>query len=121
MNEHDRDADRFEPAFREWARRSPRTPAAAAARRVVARVGATGRGASRTGRWVPRLAAACALAVVVGSGVALWRIGSVPTAPSPAADAPPVLPENVVVFWLDPETPVYFVVAPLGDATGGTP
>lgn len=121
MTENDRDPDRFDDALREWARRPPRATAPVAARRVTARLGPSDRSAGRAAVWVPRLAAACGLALVVASGALLWRNAPPPPAPSPAADAPPVLPENVVVFWLDPDTPVYFVVRPLEDAQGATP
>ena len=121
MTNQDRQTDRFDTEFREWAREVPRTPAHVAARQVKARLDEPGRRASRSGTWAPRLAAACGLVLIVASGVLLWRPGT-PTAPTPtSADALPVLPENVVVFWLDADTPVYFVVAPLGDSSGGTP
>lgn len=120
MTDRDSRTDRFDAEFREWAREPPRTPAQAAARRVTARLGEARPHGPTMGRWAPRVAVACGLALIAASGVLLWR----PPAPAPpasaTADAPPVLPDNVVVFWLDPETPVYFVVAPIEDI-GGTP
>lgn len=121
MTDQERQTDRFDAGFREWAREVPRTPAPVAARRVAARLEEPGRRAPRFGTWALRLAAACGLAVVVASGALMRRPGAPTSPPSPAVDAPPVLPENVIVFWLDPETPVYFVVGPLADTTGGTP
>lgn len=121
MTDNDRQTDRFETALREWARRETRTPPRVAAQRVASSIAATNRRASWATAWAPRLAAACGLVLAVGSGVLLWRNATPPPTPSPAVDAPPVLPENVVVFWLDAETPVYFVVSPLGDTAGGTP
>jgi hypothetical protein len=121
MTDQDRQTDRFDAALREWARGAPRTPARVAARRVSARIGTAGHRGTRTTAWVPRLAAACGLALAVASGALLWRSGTPAPAPTPAVDAPPVLPENVVVFWLDANTPVYFVVGPPGDPAGGTP
>jgi hypothetical protein len=120
MTDDDRDTDRFQPALREWARKPPGTPAAVAGQRVAARIAAARPRSAWTGTWAPRLAAACAVTVVL-AGVLVWRTGPLPPTVSPVVDAPPVLPENVVVFWLDAETPVYFVVAPLGDSAGGTP
>jgi hypothetical protein len=36
-------------------------------------------------------------------------------------EAPPPLPSNVVLWWLDPQTPVYFVTRPLEARLGELP
>jgi hypothetical protein len=111
----------LEKALREWAKASPRTPAADAARRVRERIRAGGPRPSRTRVGWQVVAIASALVVAVAAATMLWRGPGSPPGASRASGAPPVLPENVVVFWLDAETPVYFVVGPAGDAPGGTP
>ena len=121
MTGDDRPRDQqFDGAFREWAQQDPRTPAAVARQRVAARITAAGR-PSPAAAWPRRLALAFALALVATSGAFLWRATTPTPAPAPAAEALPVLPDNVVQFWLDSETPVYFIVGPAGDAPGGTP
>jgi anti-sigma-K factor RskA len=134
MTDEHRASDQLERALREWANAPPRTPAAEAARRVRARVTDGRWRASRAGRraratttqasrglgW-RRLALACVLVLAVAAAALLWR-GPRPSPPVPSVtDAPPVLPENVVVFWLDAETPVYFVVSPVAGPPGETP
>jgi len=121
MTDDDRPSNRFEAAFRAWARRAPVTPADVAAKRVGARIDASSRHAPGPAVWVQRLAVACGLVLVVASGVLLWRNGTPPPIPSPAVEVPPMLPDNVVIFWLDAETPVYFIVKPVSDDPGGTP
>ena len=121
MTDEKRTADSIEAALREWANAPPRTPAAEAARQVRARVAAGRTRASRGAAWAWRLAAASAVAATVAAATLLWRAPGPSPPPPVAVDAPPVLPDNVVVFWLDAETPVYFVVGPPADPPGGTP
>lgn len=101
----------FERAFKGWAERPPATAADRAAARVVSRLPETRGQRLRVGsRW--RLAAAAAalmLTVVVG-----W----VTLKPEPPAAIPatadvvlPPLEENVVLLWLDEQTPLYLTVA----------
>jgi len=116
--------DRFDAALRGWGARAPRMPADAAAARVVERIGqrsARGEAGVRARQWVMATAAAALVALVAGAAW-LWR-DAPPAAPpaSGAVDLPPALPENVVQFWLDSQTPVYFVTGPLQGPRGGTP
>ena len=100
-----------------WGRRRPATPAATAARRVVAHLA----GRSTPRRW-PRRAAVATAASLAGLG--LWfTLGQPPqvTPPPAAIEALPPLPANVVQFWLDPVTPVYFVTGPLEPVERGLP
>lgn len=112
--DHDQD---FDEAFRDWGRRPSRTAPEVAAIRVAARLG------SRTGRalrW--RLAVVTATAMLLGIPLALWLIphggGPPSTTPPPSAANPaaamltPPLDDNVVLSWLDPDTPVYFLLSP---------
>jgi hypothetical protein len=120
MTDNDNRMARFEARFRQWANRAPGTLPTDAARRVTARIAAHGR-PNRVSVWAQRLAVACGIVLVTASGVLLWKSQAPPPMPASSAEAPPVLPDNVVIFWLDAETPVYFVVRPLEDASGGTP
>ena len=110
----DGDASGFDEALRQWGRRPPRTAPEVAAARVVARLG------RRTGR-VFRWRLAMAGAMLLGIPLVLWlapRNGeqlpvTIPALPPAAtAMASPPLDDNVVLTWLDPETPVYFVLSP---------
>lgn len=122
----DRETSPVDELVRALASQPLRTSPQEAARRVVERI--DGEPRSRIGwRWAA-VAASLAVAVVVGLVVERRQTPqtpatSLPIAPAPVAtlDAPPPLPDNVVQFWLDSETPVYFIVGPAGDAPGGTP
>ncbi len=112
----DRRLERFEERLRSWGRRpSALTPGAAAAR-IRARIGAP-RGGPRPARslaWATAIGAA-----VVGGFLVAERTGHAPS-PSPTPlqqDA--ALPDNVVQWWLDAETPVYFVIRPAEPGGGG--
>jgi hypothetical protein len=106
----ERDVPAFDRALREWGRRPPRIPAGTAATRLEARLG---RRESRFRRW--RLAATAATVLGILGG--MWLISldgsrapepvDAPAAPSPSV---PPLGDNVVLWWLDAETPVYFVI-----------
>lgn len=108
-----RDLAAFERALEEWGGRPPRTPAGTAATRLEARLGPR---ASRTRPW--RLVAAAATVLVIVGGMWLVSLdGSrTPVPLDPAAPAPPPmnapLGDNVVLWWLDADTPVYFVIEP---------
>ncbi|MEW6338149.1 MAG: hypothetical protein ACOY3Y_20485 [Acidobacteriota bacterium] len=107
-----RDLHDFESALRDWGERPPQTPPGVAARRLVlpARV------PSRLPLW--QLAAAAVL--VWGVFLGAWY-GAFGPAVGPAVTVSTVmepLPDNVMVFWVDAQTPVYFVLSPLGSPKG---
>ena len=108
------DVDRFESALREWGKTPPRTPAEHAATRVLASLPR-----QPVGRqwWRPVWVAATALLIAV----TVWLIPSRHTphvAQNGVAAAP--LDGNVVMWWLDDETPVYFVLGPADESKEGT-
>ena len=100
--------DRFDRALREWARRRPQTPATEARRRVLQRIERPPEPRALRPPWQFALAG-LALLVALGAG---W-IGLQPTPPAPPATEleAPLLDEDVVLLWLDPETPLYLIVA----------
>jgi hypothetical protein len=111
MNKSDPpDRPDFERALREWGRRPPRTSPEAAASRVVRRLAAP-----TVSRRLPRLAWVAATITVVAAGT--WYAvrnggdGLPVTPPAAVADVAAMpLGDNVVLWWLDEETPVYFVL-----------
>jgi hypothetical protein len=111
------DLDRLDDDLRQWGRRAPRTSAASAARQVVARLARQAPGPA----WPRRVAVATATSLVAAAvWVALVQPPHV-THPTSAVDQPLQLPENVVLFWLDSETPVYFVTGPPDAVRRGSP
>lgn len=102
---------RFEEAFRSWAERPPHTPADEAARRVIARL-PEHRGARwSSGRRLRFATAAAGLALLLGIG---WSLLPKPQG-APAQErevALPPLADDVVLLWLDKETPLYLTIAP---------
>ncbi|MFC2173933.1 hypothetical protein ACFLU6_15125 [Acidobacteriota bacterium] len=115
----------FDRHLKAWGRRPPKTPPAAAARHIRGRI-------KEVSRPLPlwRLAAAAVLVLAFSS--ALWLVFknghpyapvdilvSTPT-PSPQAFEPPPLDDNVVLWWLDSDTPVYFVLSPPENGQGET-
>jgi hypothetical protein len=103
--------NRFDEAFKSWAERPPKTPSSDAARRVVASLPEP-RSSWKLGGSGLRLATAAAgLALLL---VVSWV--SLPTPPDPSSPlhevAIPPLPDEVVLLWLDEETPLYLTVAP---------
>lgn len=95
----------FERELSDWGRRPARTPPDVAAARVIA-------GLPAQPWWdVRRLAAAAAVAVLVVSIGAGWWIMQ-DNNPDLVVLEPPLLDENVVLWWVDPETPVYFALGP---------
>jgi hypothetical protein len=116
------DIPTFERALRAWGRRPPRLSAGSAAARIDERLD---RRQLRLHPW--RLVAAAATIVAIVGGVWLLsvdgprspeRVG--PAAPSPGPTVPP-LGDDVVLWWLDSETPVYFVIDSPDSGGGPTP
>ena len=114
MNDDERNMEDFEAALREWSDRPTVRSAASAVQTAL------GEPARRTGApawWFPAAAAAAVLVVITG----IWFISGRAPAPAPArlaavASAP--LDDDVVLWWIDPDTPVYFVLD-TGDAGRG--
>jgi hypothetical protein len=109
-----RGMDAFEREFRRWGERPPLTPPEEARRRITARLEP-----ARSGLPVWHMATAAVAVVLLVSGT--WAglkitSGSLPhTRPDERSAVtteftPPPLDENVVLWWLDDETPVYFVL-----------
>jgi len=110
-----KDLQRFEEEFAEWAARPPRTQATVATRRVLARATST----APPLPWARLLAAAVLVTLIV---VAAWfgsGVVSRPRAVAVADQASAPLPDNVMLWYLDPQTPVYLVLSPLGSQHGG--
>lgn len=110
----DKKPDRFDEAFKSWADQPPQTPADEAARQVMARLPERRSRQWFSGSW-PRLASAAAgLALVLVLGwTTLNRSAELSPAVAPSTEevALPPLSENVVLLWLDKETPLYLTVA----------
>jgi hypothetical protein len=108
-SDHDRNVEQFEERLRRWGGRPPSLAPAFAASRVVGRL--RERGAATP--WL-RLAAATAMLVLIT--VTAWLAG-------PSRTEHPAVAmlgsDQVVQFWLDSDTPVYFVLPPFGGETGG--
>jgi hypothetical protein len=108
--DHDRSVEQFEERLRSWGGRPPSLAPAVAANRVVGQL--PDRGTAPP--WL-RLVAVGALLVLIS--VAAW-LGS-PARQAPVADTVDVAgSDEVVQFWLDPETPVYFILRKLGTDKG---
>lgn len=105
----------FDERLRAWGTQEPVTDPARAARRVLAALPT--RPAPRP--WLQLAAVATVLLVVILG--ALLGIPHTPTQQlrTAQADAPALVDERVVQFWIDPQTPVYFVLSPLGSSQGG--
>jgi hypothetical protein len=67
---------------------------------------------------VLRLAAAAALLMAIGIVALLTPPSAVPPPSRVAALEPQPLGDGVVQFWLNPETPVVFVLSPMGSRSG---
>lgn len=102
---------RFDEMLHQWAQRPPETPADEAARLVMAKLQ---KRPARGWFWGKQLRFATAAA-----GLALLLVVGWVTMPDPAdisvstqeVTLPP-LSEDVVLLWLDDETPLYLTVAP---------
>lgn len=109
MRNHNQDP--FDEALKRWGGRSPRTPAEEAARRVMANVPERRSGTwfTGTGRRLATASVGLALLLVVG-----WMTLPHRSSPLPRSQeiALPPLSEDVVLLWLDDETPLYLTVAP---------
>lgn len=106
MNEHPfRDFSDFESALRQWGSRPPKTRPDAAARRLIL--------PARVPPRLPLWQLAAAAALVWGVFLGGWY-GAPEPAPVPvtAAMIMEPLPDNVMVFWVDAQTPVYFILNP---------
>jgi hypothetical protein len=109
---HDHELESFDEALCAWANRPSASDAMRAARRILAALPEP----TELFLW-RRLAAAAALIVLVFLGAWFGARSHTP-APAVLAMATPPLPENVMVFWIDSETPVYFVLSPPGSPKG---
>lgn len=112
MNEQPfRDLHDFESALRRWGERPPETRPDVAARRLVL--------PARTSPRFPLWQLASAAVLIWGVFLGAWY-GALRPAPGPATTpiAMEPLPDNVMVFWVDAQTPVYFVLSPLGSSKG---
>ena len=114
MREHEREnqIELFEERLRRWGGRPPSLAPAHAASRVIARL--PERGAATP--WL-RLAAVTGMLAVVT--VAAWLASPARREGVPTAAVASLGSDQVVQFWLDAETPVYFVLPPFGGETGG--
>ena len=111
-----KDNQRFEQAFAEWAARRPRTPATVGARRVLARAMTT----APPLPWARLLAAAVLVTLIVADGLVRQRRRAAATRRCDCRpDRRRPLPDNVMLWYLDPQTPVYLVLSPLGSQQGG--
>ena len=107
-SDHDSNVGQFEERLRTWGGRPPSLAPAFAASRVVGQL--RERGAATP--WL-RLAAVAAMLVLIT--VTAWI-----AAPS-RSEHPAVAmlgSDQIVQFWLDSDTPVYFVLPPFGGETG---
>lgn len=102
--------DRFDRALRAWADQAPQTPADEAARQVMARMPEGRLGGRFTGTQLRLGAAAAGLALLLIVGWATLPESPVPSFASVELALPP-LPEDVVLLWLDNDTPLYLTVA----------
>jgi hypothetical protein len=106
-----RDLSAFERALRAWGRRPAGLTAESAAARIDDRIDRRER---RFPYWRLVAATATVVAIVGGTWLASLDGSRAPEqvrSPDPSAGliAPP-LDDNVVLWWLDSETPVYFVI-----------
>lgn len=102
----------LEDALRRRAARCPAISPQEASRHVRARIG------PRRRRRAPLILVAAATAVVLALAGALGRDERWPPTVERTVIVEP-LPDNIVLWWLDPETPVYFVVGPPTTHGGG--
>jgi hypothetical protein len=106
----DSEMDRFDEALRVWANQVPQTPADEAARQVLARLPERRRGGWLTGSQLRLATAGVVLALLLVIGWATLPQSPVPLSASEELAQPP-MSEDVVLLWLDSETPLYLTVA----------
>jgi hypothetical protein len=116
MNEDDPDLDQ---ELRRLASRPPRTAPGDAARQVLARIPPS----------KPRpplviyayVGAVLAVVALVAFRLNVDRVAEQPAPPAASVQTVALapLPDNVVLWWIDPDTPVYFAVAPPDAEQGG--
>jgi len=108
--------DAFDEALRRLAARAPGISAGEAARAVLAHLPD-----SRGGHTFRHIVAVAALVIFAVAGA--W-LGTHHTTsminPSAEELATPPLASDVVVFWIDSDTQVYFLLSPVGSETGET-
>ena len=105
---------RFDEAFKKWAVRPAPTASERATAQVMARLAESRRRPSLAAR---RLRLAAAAGVVTVAVLGWLTLGPVT---QPVAEVPlPALGEDVLLLWLDPQTPLYLTVAPPA-AKGGS-
>lgn len=109
MNE--RRQDPFDEAFRSWAERPSPTPADEAARRVRARLPERPQGRWLSGSRLRLATAAAGLALLLIVGWFTMPRFEAPSTLRQELSLPP-LSDDVVLLWLDDETPLYLTVAP---------
>jgi hypothetical protein len=104
--------DAFDEVLRAWGRRDVPTSSRQAALAVRSQLAT-----SHQGFPMLRLAAAAAVLLVIGLVAFLATPSAVPPS-DVAALHPQPLGDGVVQFWLNPETPVVFVLSPMGSKSG---
>lgn len=109
---------RFDDAFKRWARRPPRTSPEVAAARLRERLPPRQARPLFAGGALRLAAAAAGLVLLLGVAWLVSRPG--PVAPPAEELAVPPLDENVVLLWLDRQTPLYLTVAPPAAPKGGS-
>jgi len=102
--------DRFDEALRVWADQAPQTPADEAARQVMSRLPERRRGGWFAGSPLRLATAGAGLALLLMIGWATLPESPVRLFASEEMALPP-LPDDVVLLWLDSETPLYLTVA----------
>ena len=115
-DERNQGLERFEEELRTWGRRPSAISPGAAATRIKARIETDRRSPRRP--WGLAWATAVML-TIVGDWLVGRREVPVPSPTPPAVHEALPLPDNIVLWWLDPETPVYFVIRPAEPGEGG--
>jgi len=109
--ENGQEIERFEERLREWGTRPPSLAAATAANRVLGLL-------SERRNPLPWLRFAAAGGVLVLIVIAAW-VGAPRQPATPVAITSAAMESgDVVQFWLDAETPVYFVLPEFGQNKG---
>ncbi len=114
VEERDQSEREFERTFRQWGSRTARLPARAASERLASRLHPRRR--TPGWRW---LAAAAAIVFAVAGAWLLWQQALPDSRPPGMKITQPALDENVVLWWLDSKTSVYFVITTSDSSAGG--